>query len=839
MDPSLLGLIPGRSLPSVCFGPDGDCEFCRMTRVMLLFPSFSFIVLSSSHTLVSDAHSFPLRHRDQTLTAWNGQQAITAVDAYADTHFTPYYVPSGSVSIDDADPLVQYSPDGVWGKARHQDLVDKTMHMASQAGARVDFTFAGIGIEWFGSLTAKHGIVGVYINDTLQSKVDAYHPTWLKRQRLFGLDHLPLGTHRFSIVNTGKKRRASGGTFFDVDAFVVNPGTSTTAVRKLGLLSALLAPHRQQEQEMPQAPNYNATAQVATRWSLSTEGETGVHAMQLSIISATQAIIIDKVEHNPLTIRGHPAWGALYDLRTNKARPLDLHSNSFCAGGSFLSNGSLVNVGGNPVVVDSTGAADFGDINGLQAVRLFHPDLCDVNGKGQGCDIIEAPRTLRLASPRWYNTVMRLDDGSAMIIGGSLRGGWMNNATTNNPTFEFYPPKNIHGFNGLPIPSQFLADTLNSNLFPIAFLLTDGRVFLAANRDAMIYDWKTNVEYRLPQLPNNVRVTYPMTATAVLLPLSPQNNYLPAILICGGSNVDDQRPGYEIDSQEAASAQCIRMDLSEEGIRHGWEVDQMPEPRVMPDAVLLPTGAVVIINGGATGIAGYGNVKHQVGFSNADNPVLTPVLYNPTAAIGSRFSSAGMPTSDIPRLYHSVATLVPDGRVLITGSNPNLDRTTTRYPTEYRVEWLSPMWMRDSASRPTASASITTLPFGSEFALTIDLKGGDAKRIKVALMDLGFITHSLHMNSRLVYLEYTEQQTTNTTVSLAVKSPPHSAIYPPGPGWIYLVVGDKWSEAIRVLVGDGSSPPSDPDALENMLNHSTISKGSPAVTQSGEGAESI
>ncbi|CAG7846250.1 SubName: Full=Related to glyoxaloxidase 2 {ECO:0000313/EMBL:CCA68855.1} [Serendipita indica DSM 11827] len=759
---------------------------------MLLFPSFSFIVLSSSHTLVSDAHSFPLRHRDQTLTAWNGQQAITAVDAYADTHFTPYYVPSGSVSIDDADPLVQYSPDGVWGKARHQDLVDKTMHMASQAGARVDFTFAGIGIEWFGSLTAKHGIVGVYINDTLQSKVDAYHPTWLKRQRLFGLDHLPLGTHRFSIVNTGKKRRASGGTFFDVDAFVVNPGTSTTAVRKLGLLSALLAPHRQQEQEMAQAPNYNATAQVATRWSLSTEGETGVHAMQLSIISATQAIVIDKVEHNPLTIRGHPAWGALYDLRTNKARPLDLHSNSFCAGGSFLSNGSLVNVGGNPVVVDSTGAADFGDINGLQAVRLFHPDLCDVNGKGQGCDIIEALVLF----------VWRHQDGTTLSC-------------------------------------DSMTDTLNSNLFPIAFLLTDGRVFLAANRDAMIYDWKTNVEYRLPQLPNNVRVTYPMTATAVLLPLSPQNNYLPAILICGGSNVDDQRPGYEIDSQEAASAQCIRMDLSEEGIRHGWEVDQMPEPRVMPDAVLLPTGAVVIINGGATGIAGYGNVKHQVGFSNADNPVLTPVLYNPTAAIGSRFSSAGMPTSDIPRLYHSVATLVPDGRVLITGSNPNLDRTTTRYPTEYRVEWLSPMWMRDSASRPTASASITTLPFGSEFALTIDLKGGDAKRIKVALMDLGFITHSLHMNSRLVYLEYTEQQTTNTTVSLAVKSPPHSAIYPPGPGWIYLVVGDKWSEAIRVLVGDGSSPPSDPDALENMLNHSTISKGSPAVTQSGEGAESI
>lgn len=75
-----------------------------------------------------------------------------------------------------------------------------------------------------------------------------------------------------------------------------------------------------------------------------------------------------------------------------------------------------------------------------------------------------------------------------MILGGSTRGGWINNATTNNPTIEYFPPKNIHGFNGVPIPSLFLAETLNSNLFPIAFLLSDGRVFVAANQDAMIYD---------------------------------------------------------------------------------------------------------------------------------------------------------------------------------------------------------------------------------------------------------------------------------------------------------------------------------------------------------------
>lgn len=512
-----------------------------------------------------------------------------------------------------------------------------------------------------------------------------------------------------------------------------------------------------------------------------------------------------------------------------------MHSNSFCAGGSFLSNGSFINLGGNPVVGDKTGATDFGDVNGLQAVRLFHPDLCDEEGRG--CDIVEAPHKLRLASPRWYNTVLRLDDGSAMILGGSTRGGWINNATTNNPTIEYFPPKNIHGFNGVPIPSLFLAETLNSNLFPIAFLLSDGRVFVAANQDAMIYDWKAHTERRLPKIPNGVRVTYPMTGTAVLLPLSSTNNFASIVLICGGSTIDDTRAGYEIDSQEAASSQCVRMELSDAGIERGWEVEQMPQARVMPDSVLLPTGDVVILNGAGTGIAGYGNVKDQIGFSNADHPVLTPVIYRPSEQSGSRFTSEGLPTSNIARLYHSVATLVPDGRIMIAGSNPNLDRSSAQYETEYRVEWLEPRWMNDDETRPKANISVTGMPYGSTFTITVNLNGGGSNNIKIALMDLGFVTHSLHMNGRLVYLDFKHEGSSLST--LTVQAPPNPSIYPPGPGWIYVVVDDKWTVASPVMVGDGSDPPEDLGALESMLANSSVDEASgKTVTGVGEGQES-
>lgn len=106
----------------------------------------------------------------------------------------------------------------------------------------------------------------------------------------------------------------------------------------------------------------------------------------------------------------------------------------------------------------------------------------------------------------------------------------------------------------------------------------------------MLYSWKENSEQRLPDIPNGVRVTYPMSAGATLLPLTRENDYTPEVLICGGSTIDDTRPSTEISSQEAASDQCVRMVLSEEGIKKGWQVEKMPEARHMPDLVLMPGG---------------------------------------------------------------------------------------------------------------------------------------------------------------------------------------------------------------------------------------------------------
>jgi len=49
------------------------------------------------------------------------------------------------------------------------------------------------------------------------------------------------------------------------------------------------------------------------------------------------------------------------------------------------------------------------------------------------------------------------------------------------------------------------------------------------------------------------------------------------------------------------------------------------------------------------------------GHSYADNPLYMPLVYDPSKPVGSRMSSAGFTASNIPRMYHSSATLLPDG----------------------------------------------------------------------------------------------------------------------------------------------------------------------------------
>jgi hypothetical protein len=164
----------------------------------------------------------------------------------------------------------------------------------------------------------------------------------------------------------------------------------------------------------------------------------------------------------------------------------------------------------------------------------------------------------------------------------------------------------------------FVSDSSSDDVRTIA--LPDGTIWIAAGNQTIIYDVEKNIETELPDIPNNVKITNPFDGTATLLPLHPPN-YIPEILVCGGTTSDDRTPSIQLSSQDPASDQCSRMTLTPEGIERGWEIERMLEPRVMPEMILMPNGQVLIINGAQTGYAAFNSTKDPIGQSNSDHPV--------------------------------------------------------------------------------------------------------------------------------------------------------------------------------------------------------------------------
>ena len=117
----------------------------------------------------------------------------------------------------------------------------------------------------------------------------------------------------------------------------------------------------------------------------------------------------------------------------------------------------------------------------------------------------------------------------------------------------------------------------------------------------------------------------------------------------------------------------------------------------------------MIINGAQQGIAGFGL---------ASDPNLSALLYNASQPVGSRISILNSTT--IPRVYHSEATLLPDGRVLISGSDPQ----TSGLNEELRIEVYIPPYLNQGLTQPTVMVSKTDWSYGGQFQIKVHLSQG-------------------------------------------------------------------------------------------------------------------
>ena len=330
----------------------------------------------------------------------------------------------------------------------------------------------------------------------------------------------------------------------------------------------------------------------------------------------------------------------------------------------------------------------------------------------------------------------------------------------------------------------------------------------------------------LPDMPGAVVRVYPASGAVAMLPLTPANNYTPTILFCGGSNMPDEAWGnYSFPWINTwtypASNDCQRITPEpQDGSAPVYvQDDDMLEGRTMGQFITLPNGKLLVINGGLNGTAGYAQStlltpsfsQMPFGESLASGPVGTPAIYDPNAAPGSRWSNAGLSTSTIARLYHSSAMLLPDGSVLVAGSNPNVDvNLTTVFPTTYQAEIFYPPYF-SASTRPAPSGMPQNLTYGGpSFDITIPASSysgsanAAAESATCVIQRGGFTTHAMNMGQRLMQLNNTYTVNADGSIILHVaQPPPNPNLFTPGPAFMFITVLGIPSNGSYLIVGSG------------------------------------
>ncbi|KAI8556748.1 hypothetical protein RHMOL_Rhmol05G0278900 [Rhododendron molle] len=434
------------------------------------------------------------------------------------------------------------------------------------------------------------------------------------------------------------------------------------------------------------------------------------------------------------------AHSAVLDLYTNTIRPLEILTDTWCSSGQYLPNGTLLHTGG------------YND--GAQKFRMFTP--CEA---GSNCNWVEL-ENIELYNGRWYATNQILPNGTIIIIGG-----------TRVNTLEFYPQQ-PGGKVNFPFLGQ-VADDQGDNLYPYVHLLPSGDLFIFDNTQAMLYDYTANVIVTTyPQLQGGPR-NYPSAGSSVMLAL--EGDYSSAtIVICGGSQYNAY---LNQNIYEPAQGTCGRIVATDPN--PFWEMDTMPLVRNMGDMVMLPTGDVIIINGAQAGSQGFGL---------ATSPCLTPVLYQPDLALGSRFTE--LTPGTIPRLYHSTANLLPDGRILLAGSNTHYYYTYTgQYPTELAIEAFSPGYLapENANFQPVVVTVPTMVGYGELFDVIITVPTLVGGIVEVKFVSAPFTTHSFSQGQRLVNLAITGLELVGTTYTIGCTSPPSGNVAPPSYYMLFVV----------------------------------------------------
>lgn len=423
------------------------------------------------------------------------------------------------------------------------------------------------------------------------------------------------------------------------------------------------------------------------------------------------------------------AWDGdprLFDVSSgtsSKTAPLDY--GIFCAGHSFLEDGSLLVLGG-------------------------HIE----NGIGEDKASIYNPYTntwKRLPSMnagRWYPSDVTLPNNDVLVVAGTNaqgldklpqvwetdKGTWRDLTTAVEGQFPNY-----------------------AVYYPFLYVAPNGKVFNAGPQQMARYLDTSGTGAWIDVAPSSL--SYRDYGTSVM--------YAPGKILIAGGNPPDPDPYITPTITPTDSVEVIDLNAAHPAWR---TVAPMHYPRRQLNSTLLPDGKVLITGGSSL-----------PGFDTAGGAALPAEIWDPAteqwtvAASLSRY-----------RGYHSEAALLPDGRVIIGGGG----HPDPAGGAQYSFEIYSPPYLF-KGPRPT----ITSAPKLADYGRAFTVQTPDADSIvRAEWIRLSAVTHSFNQNQRMNVLPIK-----HGLGSLTLTAPANANLAPPGDYMLFLVNGDGVPSVAKIV----------------------------------------
>ncbi len=355
--------------------------------------------------------------------------------------------------------------------------------------------------------------------------------------------------------------------------------------------------------------------------------------------------------------------------------------------------------------------------------------------------------------PRGYNASTVLADGSVMTLGGSWSGG-----TAGGKSAEIYTPASgWRVLSGVPYDPYLLAGVYqgwqtdaHASIIPTG----NGRVLMAGPAVDMAWiDTRGNGS----STPAGRRGddTPSLGGPTVMYEAG-------KILKVGGATWNGNTP---------ANANAYIIDTTG-GTAAVKKLSPMAYPRMYANSVVLPNGQVLVV-GGQTYVQEFSD----------SNAVLAPELWDPETE-----TFTVLPAMSVARNYHSLALLLPDGRVMSAGGG--LCNCAADHP---NLQLMSPPYLFNDNGTPATRPVITAAPTQVGYGVNISVST-DSTVSAFAMVRLGANTHTANNDQRRVSLSFTGS---GTSYQVAMPSNPGHLV--PGQ-WMLFAMNANGTPSIAKIV---------------------------------------